>query len=143
MMHENLQRVLTEALHTEADMPAGETASTEAVPVGETYNWASLTAFSADDPDAQREIIRTFASETEKNLLRMKQAMEGRDMETLCAVAHKMLPTFVMIEAQEAVAALRWLEERRGETTLSEEAEEKARQAVAGAEKVLSDLPVV
>ena len=139
----DLQRVLTEALHTETDLPAGETASAEAVPVGGTYNWASLTAFSADDPDAQREIIRTFASETEKNLLRMKQAMEGRDMETLCAVAHKMLPTFVMIEAQEAVAALRWLEERRGETTLSEEAEEKARQAVAGAEKVLSDLPVV
>ena len=139
----DLQRVLTEVFHAETDFPDAGTVAAEAFPVKGIYNWASLTAFSADDSDAKREIIRTFASETEKNLLRMKQAVAGRDMGGLCSVAHKMLPTFVMIEAKEAVAALLWLEEKRGKAVSWEEAEEKARQAMAEAGKVLSDLPAV
>ena len=78
----------------------------------------------------------------------MKQALEAGDMEDLCAVAHKMLPTFTMIEAKKAVPALQWLEFHRGKTVLTDEAKEQAEIAltciadvIEQARKVISNIP--
>ena len=62
-----------------------------------------MTAFSEDDADAAGEILRTFVLETMKNVNQMKKAIEEKNMEMLCGIAHKMLPTFVMIDAKEAI----------------------------------------
>lgn len=75
------------------------------------YNFSPLTAFSEDDPEAAKEILRTFAQETQKNMEKLQTAISNKDMEALCATAHKMLPTFLMIEAQKAIPLLKWLEQ--------------------------------
>ena len=95
------------------------------------YNFSPLTAFSGDDPEAAHEILETFIGESSKNYERMKQALETGNMEDLCAVAHKMLPTFTMIEAKKAVPALQWLEFHRGKTEMTDEAREQADTALA------------
>lgn len=111
-----------------------------------TYNFSPLTAFSGDDPAAAHEILETFIGESTKNYERMKQALSNKDMADLCNVAHKMLPTFTMIEARKAIPALQWLEFHRGNTDLSDEARQHADEALSSiadvikeAKKVLND----
>ena len=111
-----------------------------------TYNFSPLTAFSGDDPAAAHEILETFIGESTKNYERMKQALSNKDMADLCNVAHKMLPTFTMIEARKAIPALQWLEFHRGNTDLSDEARQHADAALSfiadvikEAKKVLND----
>ena len=96
-----------------------------------TYNFSPLTAFSGDDPAAAHEILETFIGESTKNYERMKQALSNKDMADLCNVAHKMLPTFTMIEARKAIPALQWLEFHRGNTDLSDEAKQHADEALS------------
>lgn len=84
-------------------------------------NFAALTAFSGDDPEAAAEIIRTFISETEKNRRRMEQALAEKDMATITAMAHKLLPLFTMLGATRCLSSLAWLEEKRGTAEVTEE----------------------
>lgn len=111
-----------------------------------TYNFSPLTAFSGDDPAAAHEILETFIGESTKNYERMKQALSNKNMADLCNVAHKMLPTFTMIEARKAIPALQWLEFHRENTDLSDEARQHADEALSciadvikEAKKVLND----
>ena len=104
-----------------------------------TYNFSPLTAFSGDDPAAAHEILETFIGESTKNYERMKQALSNKDMADLCNVAHKMLPTFTMIEARKAIPALQWLEFHRGNTDLSDEALSCIADVIKEAKKVLND----
>lgn len=103
----------------------------------ETYNFTPLTAFSEDDPEAAQEILRTFVQETRKNLEKIQVALQAEDMDTLCAVAHKMLPTFLMIEARQAIPFLQWLEQQRGTHTYSPEAAQAATRVVEETQKIL------
>ena len=102
------------------------------------YNFSPLTAFSEDDPEAAKEILRTFAQETQKNMEKLQTAISNKDMEALCATAHKMLPTFLMIEAQKAVPLLKWLEQQRGTQTYTPEAEQAAEAVIAETKQVLA-----
>lgn len=126
----------------------GNTVQTDSKPSDTecTYNFSPLTAFSGDDPAAAHEILETFIGESTKNYERMKQALSNKDMADLCNVAHKMLPTFTMIEARKAIPALQWLEFHRGNTDLSDEARQHADEAfsciadvIKEAKKVLND----
>lgn len=102
------------------------------------YNFSPLTAFSKDDPEAAKEILRTFAQETQKNMEKLQTAISNKDMEALCATAHKMLPTFLMIEAQKAIPLLKWLEQQRGTQTYTPEAEQAAETVIAETKQVLA-----
>lgn len=102
------------------------------------YNFSPLTAFSENDPEAAKEILRTFAQETQKNMEKLQTAISNKDMEALCATAHKMLPTFLMIEAQKAIPLLKWLEQQRGTQTYTPEAEQAAEAVIAETKQVLA-----
>lgn len=102
------------------------------------YNFSPLTAFSEDDPEAAKEILRTFAQETQKNMEKLQAAISNKDMEALCATAHKMLSTFLMIEAQKAIPLLKWLEQQRGTQTYTPEAEQAAEAVIAETKQVLA-----
>lgn len=102
------------------------------------YNFSPLTAFSEDDPEAAKEILRTFAQETQKNMEKLQTAISNKDMEALCATAHKMLPTFLMIETQKAIPLLKWLEQQRGTQSYTPEAEQAAETVIAETKQVLA-----
>lgn len=92
-----------------------------------TLNFAALTAFSEDDPQAAAQIIRTFISETKKHREQMEQALARKDMASITAIAHKLLPLFTMLGAARCIPLLTWLEERRGTNKVTGEAAEKIR----------------
>ena len=101
-----------------------------------SFNFSALTAFSEDDPEAARSIIRTFVEETGKNAERMQQALVGREVDGIAAMAHKLLPLFILIGASESVAPLKWLESCRGEA-FSGDIEKTALEALEAVRKVI------
>lgn len=86
-----------------------------------SLDFSALTAFSEDDAEAAAEIIRTFISETEKNRVRMEKALEEKDPAGITAMAHKLLPLFTMLDAERCIPPLKWLEEKRGTTEMTDE----------------------
>lgn len=120
------------ALPTQTGIPSSPKLEEE-----KSYNFSPLTAFSEDDPKAAREILQTFAQETRKNLKKIQDAMQMEDMESLCAVAHKMLPTFIMIEARKAIPSLQWLEQQRGSHNYCQEATRAASIIVEETKNIL------
>lgn len=118
--------------------PAQKEAHETSPHTDQPYNFSPLTAFSEDDPEAAKEILRTFAQETQKNMEKLQAAISNNDMEALCATAHKMLPTFLMIEAQKAIPLLKWLEQQRGTQTYTPEAEQAAETVIAETKQVLA-----
>lgn len=88
------------------------------------FNFSALTAFSEDDPEAAHSIILTFVEETSKNVERMQQALNDREVDEIAAMSHKLLPLFMLIGASEAISFLEWLEGQRGQN-FSERIREK------------------
>lgn len=78
-------------------------------------NFSALTAYSEDDPEAASSIIQTFIEETGKNIERMQQALNDKEVDVIAAMAHKLLPLFTMIGVDEAIPLLEWLEVQRGQ----------------------------
>ena len=56
-------------------------------------NFSALTAYSEDDPEAASSIIQTFIEETGKNIERMQQALNDKEVDGIAAMAHKLLPS--------------------------------------------------
>lgn len=94
-----------------------KTISEESSVTSSEFNFSRLTEFSMDDVEAARCILTTFADETRKNITRMDDAISRNDIKEICAIAHKMLPTFIMIEAREAIPSLQWLDEHKEMST--------------------------
>lgn len=94
------------------------------------YNFSLLTAFAGNDSAAAHEILETFIGETSRNYERMKQALKAGNITDICAIAHKMLPTFTMIGASKAVSALQWLEFNRSNAKLTDEAKRQTETAL-------------
>lgn len=140
----DIRRILSQNISSdinkeEEDDDVGADKDKETTDSGEEFNFSPLTAFSMDDNEAAKEIIATFISETEKNIEKLNTAVEKRDMISLCNTAHKMLPTFSMIEASQAVPLLQWLENKRNTEEFLQEAEEMATKIIHTAKKVITE----
>lgn len=101
-------------------------------------NFSALTAYSEDDPEAASSIIQTFIEETGRNIERMQQALNDKEVDGIAAMAHKLLPLFTMIGADETITPLKWLEACRGEE-FSEKIEETTLNILEAVRKVISE----
>ncbi|MFV0324539.1 MAG: hybrid sensor histidine kinase/response regulator [Bacteroides xylanisolvens] len=101
-------------------------------------NFSALTAYSEDDPEAASSIIQTFIEETGKNIEWMQQALNDKEVDGIAAMAHKLLPLFTMIGADETITPLKWLEACRGEE-FSEKIEETTLNILEAVRKVISE----
>ena len=101
-------------------------------------NFSALTAYSEDDPEAAYSIIHTFIEETGRNIERMQQALNDKEVDGIAAMAHKLLPLFTMIGAEETIAPLKWLEACRGEE-FSEKIEEITFNTLEAVRKIISE----
>lgn len=122
---------------SEGQLAADEAHITEDMETG-GINFSALTAYSEDDPEAAYSIIHTFIEETGKNVERMQQALNDKEVNGIAAIAHKLLPLFTMIGAEETIAPLKWLEACRGEE-FSEKIEETTLSILEAARKIISE----
>lgn len=115
---------------------APEVTEVSETPACPGYDFSSLTAFSADDPEAAKSILESFVDETRLNAERLQQAMESEDVDEMAAVSHKMIPLFTLIGAAEPVALLKQLEASQG-VPFTGELKECALSALALIEDVI------
>ncbi|MGL4853043.1 MAG: hybrid sensor histidine kinase/response regulator [Phocaeicola sp.] len=97
------------------------------VKVEYSYRFEALTFFSEDDKEAAIQIIDSFINESISNVELLELGMKEHAIDKLTQLAHKMLPIFSMIEAHEAVAKMRWMEEQKELSSCSNELLETAR----------------
>lgn len=88
---------------------AGEipASATRADSGGKSIDFSALTAYAGDDVQAADGILRSFAEQTLANAEQMQRALDAADLPAMKALAHKMLPIFRMLGAEEVVAVLR------------------------------------
>ncbi len=115
-------------------MEVAEVSETSACP---GYKFSSLTAFSADDPEAAKSILESFVAETRLNAERLQKAVENEDVDEMAAVSHKMVPLFTLIGAAELVALLKLLETSHG-VPFTGELKERALAALVLIEDVIT-----
>ena len=130
--------LVTPQSHVETDAVQTDRVATEAVPAS-ALNFAALTAFSGDDPDAAKSILESFVTETRLNADRLRQALDAEDTDGIAAMGHKMLPLFTLLGANELVALLKELEDSRGQV-FSEKIKEKSFSALAQIEDVVAQV---
>ena len=106
--------------------------------VEQRFNFTPLFAFSEGDEEAAKEILSTFIQETEKNIHLLTEASKQQDMTSLGNIAHKMLPTFIMLEVTEAISPLQWLESKRNTTVYVQEADIQVEVIVRSAQQLLT-----
>ncbi|MBQ8672958.1 MAG: response regulator [Bacteroides sp.] len=70
----------------------------------------ALTAFSANDSEASRQILQSFHEETRQHADRLNRAVAHEEWQEASAVAHKMIPLFTLIGTAPLVENLRLLE---------------------------------
>lgn len=98
---------------------------------GKSIDFSALTAYAGDDVQAADGILRSFAEQTLANAEQMQRALDAADLPAMKALAHKMLPIFRMLGAEEVVAVL-----RRAESAEAPLAEALRRDVVATLENI-------
>lgn len=99
-----INRILSADIHLETGKAPDERKN-------DTLDFKALTAFSEDDPDAAREIIHTFITETEKNREHLLLHLQSGEIKEIKAIAHKLLPLFTLLGATKCLESLKWLEQ--------------------------------
>lgn len=90
-------------------------------------DFKNLLAFADGDREASRQILETFVAESTQNVEQMRLALEQEDIRRVGEIAHKMLPSYTMLGAQEVCQVLKVLETKRTMNTMNEEEKEMIR----------------
>ncbi|MDR0745759.1 MAG: response regulator [Mediterranea sp.] len=77
-----------------------------------TLDFSALTAFSEGDESAARAILESFIVEMTKNLDLFQSAYASGDTDRMVAMAHKLIPIFTLLHADETVSLLVRIESR-------------------------------
>ena len=138
----NLQGNETEAIQPSQEPSVTISKRQEDVTKGTQHSiqFDALLTFTEGDEEAATEILTTLMQETTRHITLIQQSLAQTDFIKLCEIAHKMLPTFTMIEAGESVKALQWLENKRNQVISPEDATEKARIILADAQAVVDEI---
>lgn len=106
---------LTQAQTPENALQEAPLQEETAPPSAGGYTFNALTAFAEDDAAAAREIMQQFAADTRQHADDFAEAMAQSDKAEVCRLAHKMLPTLMLIQAP-VIMQLERLDAERGQT---------------------------
>lgn len=101
-------------------------------------DWQALAAFCGGDEKETRELLTLFRTETERDIRSLQKAKDEGDRHTISHLAHKQLPMFRIIGAEECVRLMARLE-KRGEA-FTPETGDLAGQLIAAEKRILNSL---
>lgn len=127
-----VERVLGMSTGVQVDEPSVQAETTEA-----SLDFKNLLAFADGDREASRQILETFVTESTLNMEQMRQALDQGDIRHVGEIAHKMLPSYTMLGAQEVCKVLKVLETKRTMTTMDEEEKEKIRNLILQVQDII------
>lgn len=109
------------------------------LPASGKPDFSQLVAFSMGDDDAVAEIMNTFIDETKKKRDRLAYGKKERDMQAVTAVAHQLLPVFVMTGVNCGKEELEWFEARRDETLYTGDCDARLETVLASLDNIISE----
>lgn len=114
----------------EEQMARAEEAATE-------LDFKNLLAFADGDQEASRQILQTFVSESTQNIDMMRQALEEGNIQKIGEIAHKMLPSYTMLRANEVCKVLKILETKRTVSTMEPDEKEMVGKLIAQIQNII------
>jgi len=78
---------------------------------------STFTAFTEGDKEDSDKLLRTFSTETNRNLGLLRKTLESGDREEASAICHKLVPLFSMLGASTLVQQLKILDRNDKELT--------------------------
>lgn len=127
-----VERVLGMSTGVQVDEPSVQAETAEA-----SLDFKNLLAFADGDREASRQILETFVAESTQNMEQMRLALDQGDIRHVGEIAHKMLPSYTMLGAQEVCKMLKVLETKRIMTTMDEEEKEKIRNLILQVQDII------
>ncbi|MGI6219797.1 MAG: hybrid sensor histidine kinase/response regulator [Bacteroidaceae bacterium] len=98
-------------------------------------DWSGLTGFCGDDENEKKELLELFQSETLRELELLEKAQKEGDMQAIAAIAHKQLPVFQLIRADECAQLMCDLQQPG--KTFSPEAKAQTERLIAAEKEIL------
>lgn len=127
-----VERVLGMSTGVQVDEPSLQAETSEA-----SLDFKNLLAFADGDREASRQILETFVAESTLNMEQMRLALDQGDIRHVGEIAHKMLPSYTMLGAQEVCKVLKVLETKRTMTTMDEEEKEMIRNLILQVQDII------
>lgn len=100
-------------------------------------DFKNLLAFADGDQEASRQILQTFVSESTQNIDMMRQALEEGNIQKIGEIAHKMLPSYTMLRANEVCKVLKILETKRTVNTMEPDEKEMISRLIAQIQNII------
>ena len=108
------------------------------------YDLNSIKIFADHDPQAIKEIIRSFIRDCETNFSTLAQLLDKKEFQQIGRLSHKMLPMFRQFAIKEIIPLLAFLEQtdsaRTPETRIKEQVEQIIRQGKTILEELKKEL---
>ncbi|WP_304137153.1 hybrid sensor histidine kinase/response regulator [Mesonia mobilis] len=109
------------------------------------YDLHDLQVFTDGDKESLHVLLKTFIENTKANLTQLEEANQQQDTKKVAFVAHKMLPMFRQLKANEVITHVEKLEkqhelalDQEDINLLVEKASEKTKQLLQELQKVLT-----
>ncbi|MEO7976915.1 hybrid sensor histidine kinase/response regulator [Flavobacterium sp.] len=80
------------------------------------YTLKGLKEFLGNDKKALKEVLKSFISSTEENLIFLREAINAKNYSEINSIAHRAMPMFKQIQADEIVEILKNMEEENLES---------------------------
>ncbi|WP_051907839.1 ATP-binding protein [Flavimarina sp. Hel_I_48] len=105
------QKLLRLITHNESEAQA-ESKAVSKTPVDpiKGYTLEDLKLFADQDPDSLQSILNVFVESTADSIADLNRALENKKCDEINKIAHKMLPMFRQLRAQEIITILEKLE---------------------------------
>lgn len=104
------------------------------------YTLKNIRQFTDNDPDALQKILSSFVTTTQEHILLLSDYQKAKQWSSISGLAHKMLPLFRQLEAQEIIIALQKLEHAEKENLSEEETERLTELVIDKADKLVKEV---
>ncbi len=116
------------------DEPAGPAGSHE------KYNIEGIKAYTGDDEETFREVLLSFAQTTAQNIHLFRSYIHQKDYDEITKLAHKMLPMYRQLKADEIVDTLHLFEREIFNRENTEQWTEKGTDVINKVENLMEDI---
>jgi signal transduction histidine kinase/FixJ family two-component response regulator len=106
---EQLLQVLSDLFQIKIESKSGKSEQNQVL-TGKNYDLSKMKTMLSSDENAIKEVLSIFDKNTKSSFVEIKNAIENKDIDTVAAVSHRLIPMMNQIDATEIVLELQQLE---------------------------------
>jgi signal transduction histidine kinase/FixJ family two-component response regulator len=106
---EQLLQVLSDLFQIKIESKSGKSEQNQVL-TGKNYDLSKMKTMLSSDENAIKEVLSIFDKNTKSSFVEIKNAIENKDIDTVAAVSHRLIPMMNQIDAAEIVLELQQLE---------------------------------